>query len=454
MMRLVMFFGILLLSAFGSHDLSPLSSGVSAQQERSRNNTPKVADVAKVLPSCDPLPYKPVQPDKIKEIVAGRRQFQLVIGASEFEKEPELKRPFVADTARVVSAKLSELGYKPLPSLEKTTKYLAGKSATKERVWAAILEMSRMATGTDVGVIYYVGHGSVAYSGRDLALSVYNRPVKPDEGIRVSDVVSVLSLQRYPTAATEIPKFILVLETCYSGNVIGGSTSQPEDKNGLKVLAEVNTGMAPQPPRQMVMLSATAEGDTPRAFDLRGTGMSAFGYFFVRALGVDWSCADTTPDGILTVAELHDYIDTRLDLVYKQQFIESPMKPLMRDEQQFSFLAYDETKVSLLPGQRDAVMKIFFRVPAGQIATLTLPDGSTQSCSVTCTAFVSAKHQGDVLISTRRDDTPEFIGFGVGFPLPPPIEVTDEKERRIRLPFSELLRTKGATVEGVTIQVQ
>jgi hypothetical protein len=99
----------------------------------------------------------------------------------------------------------------------------------------------------------------------------------------VSDVIAALSLRKYPSHVQEVPKFILVLETCYSGNAAAKSHVEVTDQDGLKILAEVNRGITPPPPPQMVVLSATAAGDLTRAFDLKSTGLSAFGYFFVRA---------------------------------------------------------------------------------------------------------------------------------------------------------------------------
>jgi hypothetical protein len=385
-----------------AHGRQDTPSSVASTQQRS-GSLP--AEVVKVLRSCPSPPGKytaPPTPDKIANVVTSRKHYQLVIGASDFQYSPESNRPFVAATARIVSARLGELGYTPLPSLmQGGESYITGAKATKLRIWEALKELASLATGPDVGIIYYVGHGAVTPSRRDLALATADRPVASDEGIRVSDIVGFLSLYHYPGSVREVPKFILVLETCYAGAAAVKRGSAVHDRSGVKVLTEVNAGLSPQPPEQMVVLSATGEDGGERAFDLKGSGLSAFGFFFTRAFREDWNCVDGNFDGIITVNELESYLLGALRSAHDALLIEAPMSPIARDEQKFSFLAYRSDRV-VSPGDRERVAELFVTAPQGEIVSLSLPDGAVQVCQPHCTAYVSASGPGSLKIMYRN----------------------------------------------------
>jgi hypothetical protein len=381
----------------------------------------------KVVESCPNLTYtQPPPPDKIRMALANRKQYQLVIAADTFELAANSNRAYVGKTGELVSGRLSDLGYSPLPSLERERiAFLSGRNASKARVWDAIKEMADLVDTHDVGLIYYVGHGSVAPNPRDLSLAVYDKLVEADEGIRVSDIITTLSLRKFPGNVEEIPKFILVLETCYSGLASSKSGVKVVDQDGLKTLAEANTGLTPPPPKQMVLLSASANGDS-RAFELKSTNVSAFGYFFVRALREEWACADLTPDGVITVFELENYLKKRLAAAFKANLIEGEMAPLARDDQRVSFLAYDEAKY-FTDGVRDSILDITVQPPFNQISTIQLPDGEVRTCPPECTAMISTSARSEIRVRSRQrfNDaaSPSSAGggdFGIFLPTPPP----------------------------------
>jgi hypothetical protein len=436
-------------SVTASHLLACAILLTSPSTRTARAEEPRMQEVVQVHATCPTHQYRkaPV-PDLVKQLVVGRKQYQLVIGASEFQSSQQDNRSFVKATAELINTRLTQRGYRELPSLSGKGP-LTGAAATKARVWDALVEMSQQVDATGVGLIYYVGHGAVTFSQRDLTLSVYDRPVARDEGIRVSDVIALLSLRRYPSAVQEIPKFIVVLETCYAGNVAVQGEVAVAERAGVKLLAEVNHGMAPQPPKQMVLLTATGAGDHTRAYKLRDTDVSAFGYFFTRALSEDWACADTNPDGILTVTELEGYLARSLAAAQAAGLIEDVMRPVARDEQRFSFIAYDEDRV-LIDGERSRVLELTIDVAAMQTATLTFPNGVSQVCSGTCSVVVSRELSGQLQVENKgiQDDfnPPVFRGmFGKTMP----------KDNVTAVDFSALLKARSATInDAVRITVK
>jgi hypothetical protein len=89
----------------------------------------------------------------------------------------------------------------------------------------AIQQMAAVTSSDDMGVIYYVGHGQLSYSNNDVVLSVYDRTVERDEGIRVSDILGILQSGKYRGTIDQIPHFLIVIDACGSGNAaLGGKT--------------------------------------------------------------------------------------------------------------------------------------------------------------------------------------------------------------------------------------
>lgn len=385
------------------------------QQSRTAepHNSQSLKLPAAVVPACPSLKYTRVTPpDVIAALMNKRKRYRLVIGAGEFGADPKMDRDFVDPTARLIDARLAQLGYLPLPTLS-AKPYLIGKDATKTAIMAAVQEMARVTSSQDLGVIYYVGHGSIPPSHADLELAVYDRPVSPDSGIRVSDLLGTLETSTVWRAnIKEIPHFLLILDTCFSGNAALGTTTVLDTVgNSLQTLQTI---VYQQVPSQIVIMSATAPGANNSAYELGTTGVSAFGYFFARALKEDWACADTDPDGILTFAELIDYIRDRLRLAYTNHELVAPMVPKSLNGVDEDFIAYDPTK-HYVDGLRRDILEVSFRPDPGQVADITLPSGYQLSCSApsSCQVAISKSYANGV-ITISSSPTLQLAGQTLG----------------------------------------
>jgi hypothetical protein len=415
-----------------------------------------------ITAKCQPPPYiAPPDPDDVGITWAKNKRYQLVIGADEYALSPAFNREFVGRTAKTVSARLLELGFAPLPMFATAKEpFLSGANATKDMIWQAVREMRQKTQGDDVGIIYYVGHGSITPNNVDLTLATQDRPIASDEGIRVSDIVGELSIGEYRNNTQEIPKIILILDTCYSGNFLGsdGRTTLVETE-GVQKLAKIASSYPT--PDKMVVLTATGQGTVNRAFELKGTGVSAFGFFFVRALSEDWACVDTTADGILTIREIYAFLNGRLQAARKLNLIEGTMRPLKRNNDENSFVIYDSTKYSV-PGDRGALVALSASAPPGQVTTLTLPNGTTQMCQPNCSAILSRSLDGNFVLKTRQlldmNSPVDAKGLPIGgkdfpkgvfFPPPPPPENLVET-----LSLRDVVKRGGHSWQGITVTVK
>jgi len=421
--------------------------------------TPQMNLLQTITAMCPAPNYiPPPEPDDVGLIWNKSNRYQLVIGVDEYALSPASNRAFVRRTAQTVSARLTELGFAPLPMFAMSKEpFLSGASATKEMIWQAVREMRQKTKGDDVGIIYYVGHGSITPSNADLTLATQDRPIASDEGIRVSDIVGELSLGEYRNNIQEIPKIILVLDTCYSGNFLGpdGKTTIVESA-GIQRLTTIASGYPT--PDKMVVLTATGQGTVNRAFELNGTGVSAFGFFFVRALAEDWACADTAADGVLTIREIYQFLSLRLQNARKLNLIEGTMRPLKRNNDENSFVFYDPKKYAV-PGDRGALVALTALAPPGQITTLTLPDGTTQTCQPQCSAVLSRSLEGNLVLRTQQllnmNSTIDLKGglpIGGGkFPFPPPPPPENVVES---LSLRDVITAGRHSWQGVTLTVK
>jgi hypothetical protein len=322
-------------------------------------------------------------PDLIGEYLRAHKRYRLVIGAGEYLDHPEINnRAYVQPTARLVDASLAELGYEALPGVsQRGEPFLIGKDANRKAIDAALKEMAQRTGGQDFGIIYYVGHGNITSTGADLSLGIYDEPVASDRGYLTSQMLGLLQTGSvYRTAITEIPHLFVVLDAYFSGTIAQSFHTVIETIEGVQRLVEVSGG-GPIIAEQVAVLTATAPGSAKRAYELDGTGLSAFGYYFARALRKDWVCSDSlSHDGILTLQEMEAYLDKHLKLAYEKGALQAEMSPRVLAGNKDSLLAYRADKYAE-PGFRDLIYSILVKPGQYETAYLTMPGGAQIACS-------------------------------------------------------------------------
>jgi hypothetical protein len=308
--------------------------------------------------------------------------------------------------------------------------------------------MATLTKGQDYGVIYYVGHGSITLSNRDLALSVWDRPVQPDEGVRVSDILGTLELHDWHSDVSNIPHYMLLLDACFSGNAALGEQTSIVTTNNVQRVVSIENQIVP---KQIAILAATSDGDSAQAFNLHGTNLSAFGYYFSRAITEDWACADAiTPDGILTLKELTAYLKSRLKLAWTQKATDAQMIPTILNKDEDAFLAYDPQKHAL-DGLRGEIVEIVAQTDSYSRISITLPNGNTKYCGASgeCRIPVSkALAQGT--LSVQRLILPSHGSLAAVDPLDDLLNIPEKGS----IDLKELVRIKNATVAGAELSIK
>ncbi len=377
--------------------------------ERSGNNSPLTEQLPEtLLPSCPKETYKPVPTtgdppvDIIAKLMTKHKRFRLVIGVDK-NKHDGSSLEFVKNTAELVDKRLDALDYEPLPSVA-SPPYLTGARANHTAIENAIDEMVQLTEGDDSGIIYYVGHGMMTKDHSDLSLAVYDEPLLSSRGIRFRELVGTLAVgvRRINNALTQIPHILIVLDTCFSGNVTYGSTPELTEENGLQRLVTVNK--VPIPP-SVAVITATWRGDDVRSYELRGRNVSAFGFFFARALNEseDWACADTdSPDGIMTLHELRYHLKKRLRLAYDHHAVQGRMNPQLLEQQERTFVAY-APQFHAVDGARNEIHELLVYPDIEYATKISFSkDGYVFRCAApsTCEIPVSRNYDGPVFVQS------------------------------------------------------
>ncbi|HZL29298.1 MAG TPA: caspase family protein [Acidobacteriaceae bacterium] len=355
----------------------------------------QIWDTSKVPPdlikSCDAPAFRPPKqpPDVVFESLLAHKRYRLVIGPGFFGVNSPDNRDFIEPTAAMVDAALDARGFQPLPdpemsSLTGDTKkhYLSGKTATEENIRSALILLSTLMNSdpNNHAIIYFVGHGAISPSHLDVTLSVADQPVNDHDGLRFSDLVGLLTIRTYQTtSALSIPNYIVVLDTCFSGNAALGASAQVVEQYGVQSIQEVEHIPHPE---QIAILSSTQAGSNSEAFGLKDTNVSAFGYFFARSIQEDWNCTDSeTRDGIITLTEIKDYVSPKLQEAKGMGYLAADMKPYLPRADDLKFMDYDPNRTTEDGFARHIMAVNFAPRKSGDLATVQVANGMIFTCA-------------------------------------------------------------------------
>jgi hypothetical protein len=346
--------------------------------------TPVVTGQAGPAPCPAPAYLSVPAPDKVDAVWTGRKRYRLVIGVGEYDKDPSYNRSFVTPTANLVDQALNQAGYTQSLGL------LTGSSASRNNIKNALLKLGTLPEDALV-VVYYIGHGLVAPSKDDIALQVADEPVDKFNGVDVKQYFAE-AVASADSRFQKIPRIIFVFESCHSGGA-APFVGLPHDSAASYT--------------RLVFLSATDASQ--EAHLLKGQpppGVSAFGYFFARAIRQDWACTDQLADGAITVQELRTYIWAKLKDATANQLLDGPMSPRYDDPSDYSMMTYDPHRVGTLAGYRDAIVEIYLKPDPGVNASISFGSKKIMDCGGECRVSTDSVERATVRLMRP--------GFGAG----------------------------------------
>jgi hypothetical protein len=330
--------------------------------------------------------------DILDSLIVRRQRYRLVIGASDYRDEPLMNRAYVADTAKLVDEALASLGYQALPSRAQSTPYVVGSEATKKTITEAFQELESVTRKGDFAIVYYVGHGAVSPGGKDLSLSVYDRPISGDDGVRFGDMIGILSTTAGAPASGELStaRVVFMVDACYSGNAVTLPKVLVSNTAGVQQLVTQMGGVIIPP--TIAVLTSTGKGDGPRAFAMGSGRYSAFGLLLARAIAEDWDCADGNFDGVVTAYEFKKYAHKWLKAAQEAGLVPGEMDPLLYgdDQEKPHFIAYNRDRY-FNEGVREEFTLMSMKIPAGKAAFATVGSQPPIVCIKECSFLVLKK---------------------------------------------------------------
>jgi WD40 repeat protein len=174
------------------------------------------------VPATVRLVWKGTQP-KQDEFIAKPKLYVLAIGVSDY-KDPTLKLDLAAKDAQDFAATLKK--QKGGLYRDVVTKVLIDDAATKDDVLDGLDWLVRETTSRDVAMLFIAGHGindpygTYYYLPQNANLDKLRRT-----GVVFADIKNTL--------AALAGKALFFVDTCHSGNVMGGRRAAPTDINGL-----------------------------------------------------------------------------------------------------------------------------------------------------------------------------------------------------------------------------
>ncbi|MBL8483042.1 MAG: caspase family protein, partial [Rhodocyclaceae bacterium] len=149
--------------------------------------------------------------------------YVLAVGVSEYAK-PDYRLKLAAKDARDFAAALQKQKgglYKDVQ-----VRLLSDRLATKEAIVEGLEWLEKQVGQKDMGVLFLAGHGVNAADG-----SYYFAPVGFDlERMRST---GLMFTEIRTTLSNLAGKALFFLDTCHSGNVLGGRRALPADINGI-----------------------------------------------------------------------------------------------------------------------------------------------------------------------------------------------------------------------------
>jgi|GEM_PF-2728273 len=270
--------------------------------------TPIIAARPTVVPTAAPAGF-----DAADMYWKARPKSYLLVAASK-TNAAQTDLPFTKVDAQGVAKALVRLGYEPLG-----VGLLEGTNATEEN-FVAELQKIRSLPKNALVIVYYSGHAFVDPSGKDLWLQLYGQKKFGDHfGLSIDNLLGAARGQTYKGELS------LILDTCFSG--AAGNSAQLKESDNTVIVA---SSSYQQPSVSMV------NADTPE--------MSAFTFYFIKALTEDWSRVDDNQDGIIMYADLGVYIGNRLKERFYDRTLLGEMQPQLFGGFKKNWLGYDTAR--------------------------------------------------------------------------------------------------------------
>ncbi|MDR1611368.1 MAG: SUMF1/EgtB/PvdO family nonheme iron enzyme, partial [Planctomycetota bacterium] len=209
------------------------------------------------------------------------------------------------DAAMVAEAFGSASGFDPEASridLLVDDDLRTGAKPTPEEIRRRLLAIAREAEDGDRIVFYFSGHGAKAGDGRSFLLCHGGRDREDDRGLLpLSDVRSIL-------AESGAESKLVIVDACHSGGKAAG-TNGLTSRDLMDAFGRED-GSKAAGDGTLAWLSSSDVNEESFEYTERQQGL--FTHFLLEAINREAGVADISKDGMLSVAEIHRYVNNQI----------------------------------------------------------------------------------------------------------------------------------------------
>jgi hypothetical protein len=231
-------------------------------------------------------------------------KYALVIGISGYPNyAPERRLDFTDDDARSFAEFLTSPEGGAFPGTNVVS--LLNSEATRSAIFRQLSAVAQRARADDTVYVFFAGHGQEDVNGRVYLMPFEADPSQPDAlGWRADHFLQDI---RERFTARHI---VVFLDACYAGAAVAPGGAARGDVNISAAIAQqwrqAFQGVAADG-MNMVFLSA---GSNQRSWEDRDLKHGVFTHYLLEGLH---GAADRDRDGVVTVAELRDYVTTAVE---------------------------------------------------------------------------------------------------------------------------------------------
>ena len=253
-----------------------------------------------------------------------RRRWAVVIGVGEYD-DPAIPALRFADRDAQAMYRflITRGGYPPENVLLLTD--TAALKPTLQNIRRALGDfLSRKPDREDMVLVYYAGHGAPEIDASGTEVDGFSRYLVPRDAEAQSLYSTAFPMDEIERVFRRIPaeQVIVLLDTCYSGSAGGRTFSRSQTRSPL-----LSDRFLEKLARSRGRLIITASGANEVALELPELAHGLFTHYVLEGLAGQ---ADRDRDGVITVAELYEYVEREVDK--KARSVGGRQRPLMKGE--------------------------------------------------------------------------------------------------------------------------
>lgn len=249
------------------------------------------------------------------QVQAGHNTYALVVGIANYGDKDIPQLQYANRDAEVFAEYLQSKAGGSVPA--ENIQLLVDSAATTGAVYDAIYWLIKTCKKDDLVFIYFSGHGDMETPDMNIHQSgfliCYDSP--PTNYVKLSLSVDYLNEKANTLSAQTNANVVLITDACHSGNLAGS-----RNKGAFLVGEQLRNVKSRE-----IRITSCSDNQLSHENEAWGGGRGVFSYYLVNGLK---GLADKSADGIVTLDEIKNYLDSSLykdPELKKEHIVQTPV---------------------------------------------------------------------------------------------------------------------------------